>query len=71
MSGREGEAEDGLVGVEEGGGPGLQKLNLGYFVVHINKPAQLLGLVCIGKRALGSRGAFSRLRQAECKREYS
>lgn len=71
VPGGKGEAEDGLVGVEESGGPGLQKLNLGYFVVHINKPAQLLGLVCLDARVLGSRGAFRRLRQAECRWKYS
>lgn len=72
--GGDGEAEDGAVGVEEGaarGGLELQKLNFGYFVVHINKPAQLVGLVCVGRDVLCSSGAFMRLRQAKWAHKYS
>ena len=71
VPGCQGEAEDGPVGVQEAGWSRLQILNLGYFVVHINKPAQLVGLVCVGGGVLGSRGAFRRPRQAECSRRYS
>lgn len=70
----DGESEDGPVGVDEGAervGLELQILNLGYFVIQINNPAQLLGLVCVGNSVLCYVGAFIRLKQAKSDQSYS